>query len=216
MAGTTPAIAAAPAANNGVGPGSEPTLGTASQQLRRQRILSATIELATQGGYDGVQMREVADRAGVALGTLYRYFPSKVHLLVAATTQEINGLRDRLRLRPVIDDDPVERVIAVLDASTRFLQRNRNLTSALLRALMSGDESVGVQVGHVSTAMTSTIIWAMRGDETPTAQETAVAGVLEDVWYACLVSWLYGRKGSVEVRDQLALAARLLLRDVAA
>ena len=42
------------------------------------------MELAAEGGYDAVQMREVAERADVALGTLYRYFPSKVHLLVAA------------------------------------------------------------------------------------------------------------------------------------
>ena len=37
-----------------------------------------------KGGYDAVQMRTVAERADVALGTLYRYFPSKIHLLVRA------------------------------------------------------------------------------------------------------------------------------------
>ena len=58
--------------------------GSAAQRERRQRMLEATIELASQGGFEAVQMRAVAERADVALGTLYRYFPSKIHLLVTA------------------------------------------------------------------------------------------------------------------------------------
>jgi AcrR family transcriptional regulator len=191
----------------------EQELTTESQRARRERMLSAAIELASEGGYEGVQMREVAERAGVALGTLYRYFPSKVHLLVAATTQEIGEMRDRLAHRPLESGDPVERVVAVIDSSTRYLQRNRNLTAALMRAMMSGDESVGVEVGRVGRAMTSIITWALRGTGEPTEHESAVASVLENVWYACIVSWLSGRKTADEVRSELALAARLLLRE---
>ena len=58
--------------------------GSAAQRERRKRILDATLALASRGGYDAVQMRTVAERADVALGTLYRYFPSKIHLLVSA------------------------------------------------------------------------------------------------------------------------------------
>ena len=50
--------------------------------------LDATIALASKGGFDAVQMRAVAERADVALGTLYRYFPSKIHLLVSALGRE--------------------------------------------------------------------------------------------------------------------------------
>ena len=60
------------------------TSGSAAQRERRRRILDATIALASKGGFDAVQMRAVAERADVALGTLYRYFPSKIHLLVSA------------------------------------------------------------------------------------------------------------------------------------
>ena len=41
------------------------------------------MKLAAEGGYDAVQMRDVAGEAGVALGTIYRYFASKDHLLAA-------------------------------------------------------------------------------------------------------------------------------------
>src|ERR1035438_6487256 len=61
-------------------------LGSAAQRDRRKRILDATLALASKGGYEAVQMRTVAERANVALGTLYRYFPSKTHLLVSGFT----------------------------------------------------------------------------------------------------------------------------------
>ena len=63
---------------------------------RRKRILDATLALASKGGYDAVQMRAVAERADVALGTLYRYFPSKIHLLVSALAREFERTQDRV------------------------------------------------------------------------------------------------------------------------
>ena len=66
-------------------------LGSAAQRERRTRILDATIALASKGGFDAVQMRAVAERADVALGTLYRYFPSKIHLLVSALGRAVRA-----------------------------------------------------------------------------------------------------------------------------
>ena len=48
-------------------------LGSSAQRDRRKRILDATLALASKGGYDAVQMRTVAERADVALGTLYGF-----------------------------------------------------------------------------------------------------------------------------------------------
>src|SRR3954469_17920265 len=54
------------------------------QQERRRRIVRAAIDLLTTGEYDAIQMRDVAEEAGVALATIYRYFTSKEHLYAAA------------------------------------------------------------------------------------------------------------------------------------
>jgi AcrR family transcriptional regulator len=72
---------------------------TRSQQERRRRILDATRALAIRGGYDGVQMRDVAEHADVALGTLYRYFPSKTHLLVGLMRDATSTVVDRAERR---------------------------------------------------------------------------------------------------------------------
>ena len=81
--------------------------GSAAQRERRKRILDATLALASKGGYDAVQMRTVAERADVALGTLYRYFPSKIHLLVSALVLEFERTQEKLDRRPIPGDTPV-------------------------------------------------------------------------------------------------------------
>src|SRR5881397_3576729 len=85
-------------------------LGSSAQRDRRKRILDATLALASKGGYDAVQMRTVAERADVALGTLYRYFPSKIHLLVSALVQEFERTQDRVDRAVLRGDTPYDRL----------------------------------------------------------------------------------------------------------
>ena len=59
---------------------------------RREIILDCTATIAMSGEYDAVQMRAIADRAGMAVGTLYRYIPSKPHVLIAVLAREFERL----------------------------------------------------------------------------------------------------------------------------
>src|SRR5215213_3471973 len=49
----------------------------------RERIVSAALDQLAEGGYASASMAAVARRAGVATGSVYRHFPSKVDVLVA-------------------------------------------------------------------------------------------------------------------------------------
>src|SRR6201988_507379 len=88
--------------------------GSSAQRERRKRILDATLALASKGGYEAVQMRSVAERADVALGTLYRYFPSKTPLLVGALIQEFEQMQARLDRKPIPGETPTDRMLYVL------------------------------------------------------------------------------------------------------
>src|SRR5687768_4008782 len=123
-------------------------VGSAAQRERRKRILDATIALASKGGFDAVQMRAVAERADVALGTLYRYFPSKIHLLVSALARQFEETETSLVRKPIPGDTPAERVTFVLTRATRGLQREPHLTEALTRAFMFADSTVTGEI-HV-------------------------------------------------------------------
>src|SRR5580698_9395514 len=102
---------------------------TRAQQARRQRVIDAAMMLGLDGGYEAVQMRDVAARADVAMGTVYRYFTSKDHLLAAAhgpqgaVEHPDDPRRRRLALakQPAQGETAAERVIEVLDRALRAM-----------------------------------------------------------------------------------------------
>ena len=189
----------------------EPDGGSAAQRERRKRILDATLALASKGGYDAVQMREVAERADVALGTLYRYFPSKIHLLVAALTEEMDQIQDKLDRKPIPGDTPAERMLFVLRRVTKNMHRDPMLTEAMTRAFMFADPSAAAEVNTVAQQMTRMFTRAMHDGE-PSADDIAIARVIGDVWLSNLVAWVTRRASADDVSSRLELAARLLLR----
>jgi AcrR family transcriptional regulator len=184
----------------------------AAQRERRERILDATVALASRGGYDAVQMRAVAEHADVALGTLYRYFPSKVHLLVSALARELADAEEAGRGRPVTGRDAAERVTALLEATTARMQKDPRLTEALTRAFMFADASARDEIRAVSRLLVTMLARAIRPDADPTPDDLAAAAVIRDVWLAALVGWVTGRTTAADVTRSLGTAVRLLLR----
>jgi TetR/AcrR family transcriptional regulator, cholesterol catabolism regulator len=189
----------------------ESEFGSAAQRERHRRILDATLALASKGGYEAVQMRAVAERADVALGTLYRYFPSKIHLLVSALARELERYQERLDRRPVPGETPYDRVLYVLGRATRSMQREPMLTEAMTRAFMFADPSAAAEVNTAARLMERMFTRAMHEGE-PSADDMAIARVLGDVWWSNLVRWVTRRASADDVSDHLELAARLLLR----
>jgi AcrR family transcriptional regulator len=186
---------------------------TPVQRQRRQRILSAAVGLATEGGYDAVQMREVALRADVALGTLYRYFASKEHLLVSALAEQVADLRGRLVERPPRGDDDAARVMDVIGRVTRALQRDPNVISAMLKSLISSGVGVGEAALPIGGEMTEIVVSAMRHEDPATAErDGAVAEVIQQVWLASLLWWVAGRAPARQVEEKVERAVVLLLR----
>lgn len=191
------------------------TGGSAAQRDRRKRILDATYELAREGGFDAVQMRTVADSADVALGTLYRYFPSKIHLLVSALGRQFEEAEPRLNAQPIPGETAADRVLFVLKLMTRGMQGDPKLTEALTRAFMFADSSVATEIHAVGMTMTSFVAHAMREDDDKSDfsdDEIAVARVLGDIWLSALVSWVTGRTTADETAAHMETAVRLILR----
>ncbi len=190
--------------------------GSAAQRDRRKRILDATYELAKEGGFDAVQMRSVADQADVALGTLYRYFPSKIHLLVSALDREFEDAQARLKVREIPGDTPGDRVLYVLKRLTRGMQGDPKLTEALTRAFMFADASVAAEIHAVGMSMTSIVTHAMHGTvpagDTVTDEDVVLARVIGDVWLSALMAWVTGRSSAPETAQHMETAVRLILR----
>src|SRR2546427_3016298 len=93
---------------------------------RHDAILAAACEAAAEGGMAAVQIAPVAARAGIATGTVYRYFPSKTELvaaLVAALCErEVAALEGAAKAAP----GPLSALAAAISTfAARALERRR-------------------------------------------------------------------------------------------
>ncbi|TDD37715.1 TetR/AcrR family transcriptional regulator [Actinomadura sp. KC06] len=200
-----------------------------SQHQRRKRIVQAAAALASRGGIEAMQMRTVSERAGVALGTLYRYFPSKMDLVVAVVSEELDLLEGSIERRPPRAGDPPQRAVEVLMRATRGLMREPELAEALIRSLLLSD--VKTDFGE---RMTGLLLRAASGtpETAPSSQETAsgsaetapgdipaddprrlVARALAGIWTMEMIEMLRGNATAEEIQARLEISAARLLID---
>jgi AcrR family transcriptional regulator len=99
---------------------------------RHAAILQAAQALAAEGGMAAVQIGPVAERAGIAAGTVYRYFPAKTELVAALVA--VLSEREMAALARAADGAPGP-LSALAAAITSFAARalaNRRLAFALI------------------------------------------------------------------------------------
>ena len=106
----------------------------------RARILAAARDLVAEGGWRHAHVATVAEKAGVATGTVYRYFPSKAELF--AEVLAIVSRRERDVLAAIVDGDgtPAARLRGAVQAfGKRALQGPPAGARHDRRALRAGD-----------------------------------------------------------------------------
>lgn len=107
---------------------------TVAGQATRARLLAAARELIEEGGYGAASVAAIAERAGVASGTLYRHFPSKEDLFVEVFRSVCAGELRAMRLAAT-DGGPgpaAELLQRVLGTFAERALRNRRLAWALI------------------------------------------------------------------------------------
>ena len=95
--------------------GDRPSVGLRELRVTPEAILDAAIDLFADFGYLDAVTTDLAERLGIGKGTIYRHFPSKMALFLAAADRVMT------RLRAYIDaaSDPVSDPIARIEAATR-------------------------------------------------------------------------------------------------
>ncbi len=187
------------------------------EKLRKARILDVAIRLAEEGGFDNVRQRDVAEKAGVALGTLYKSFRGKEDLLSAALERETDVLERRMERRPPSGDTALVRVASLFDTLTRAFCKKPNYARAVIRAMASGEPAVAGNVVAYQSQLYRMVVSALRGPDhpspadEPSADELEIALLLQQVWFAALVGWSAKLHGTARAVEQVTRAARLLL-----
>ena len=183
---------------------------TRSQEARRQRVIRAAFELGAKGGYDAVQMRDVATTADVALGTIYRYFSSKDHLLAEVQVEWVRDLSRRVHARPPRNGTIADRAIDVLRRATRAMESEPRLAEALVTALASNDPHAARCQAEIGAAMADAMALAFPEDFDE-ARRDDIVRTLGHVWFSSLVGWVNNWFGITKAADELETAAHLLL-----
>lgn len=186
---------------------------------RAQRIVDAAIELADEGGFQNVRLRDVAELSGVAFGTLYARFSSKEDILIAALEQEISRFRDLMSGSPVPGDDPVERLSHFFSALTNVLISRHGFARAVLRSVSSGVLGISDKVISYQDTMNQLIVAAIKGVDVEDVVATDsnvdtffMARMMQSIWFAELIGWMSEVTDGDEVIERTVRGSKLLLR----
>jgi AcrR family transcriptional regulator len=184
---------------------------TPRQRARRDALIEAVIDLVREGHDEELSIKEIADRAGVALATVYRYFSSKDHLVAAALLEWASRLEARVARRPPPDGPSSERLAFVLRQALSAYQRQSVFARLLVLVANSSDPHASACYRQMGEKVYAVLERAVDGVDDDTRQP--VLQVVGAVWYHCLVEWVNGRMTMSEVNDVLTSTATLLLPD---
>jgi AcrR family transcriptional regulator len=97
-----------------------------AESSARERILDSSYELFSQRGIRAVGVNDVVERAGVAMATLYRHFPSKDQLVLAfLELREQRWTRDFVEAEAIRrGSNPEEQLLAIFDAFDEWFSRD--------------------------------------------------------------------------------------------
>lgn len=182
------------------------------QWERYRNILHAARSLTTEKGEDEVQMSEVASVAGAALNTVYRYFPSKVHLYAAVLNEEMDRLCSQFAPRAVSnDEEAIENIMALMVPATEALLSRPLLAQAVMNATVASAASGGEAVAETDQTLVDTLL-ALLGISEPTTTDIRMTYLIMTMWSGVLVSALNGRIGHEEIAPLIRLGVEQLVQ----
>ena len=189
---------------------------------RERRIVKAAERLFARKGFAGVAMEDVAERAGLAVGTLYNYFPSKSALLLAILRRETESLLARGQR---ILADPARDPLAAVSAFTEifvddFMREDRRLWREMFGAAIADPSVVGQRLFEADAQLVrqlATLLDRYRsiGVLESDLEATPAATVVYAVCFTWMTAYLMNDEISAElVRDEIRRGIAIAMRGV--
>lgn len=183
---------------------------TLAQRNRYERILEVATAALAAGGEEALQMKDVPAQANVSLATLYRYFPSKEHLLLAIALDRYERAYLRIVAEPPRGGTVRERVTSYLLRAFGAEQRNQKLTAALHRALADTSRGHAEVLERITYLHKQILLVVAEADGPLSAQQQKVLPVVGAVFGDATRQWMAGVASAADARFQIRIGCHLL------
>lgn len=176
-----------------------------------RRILHSAARQGAEQGLERVQMHDVAKESGVAIATLYRYFPSKLHLFTAVMRDRVERM-EAAAARVPRHRDPVVAITEMLVDATAQMMAAPLLAQAMMianNAVLHDSASHSTEPGMVF----SRLLLSTAGIDDPTPRDRQLVRLIEHGWYGAINSAINRQRPWEELEDDVRVTCRLLLVD---
>lgn len=179
-----------------------------------ERIEDAARALFAERGYDATTTRMIAERADIAQGTLFTYFPEKRLVLVHLVRRDVDRAIERAwRSMPAVPPAaPADAIVHLFRAIYRVYERDRGLAKVFVREGLFVEGDLGVELGAWTLAFLARVAglleeWRKAGVLKKDADTGAAAFAIFAQYYFALVAWLGSSAVSADTRDSTFAAS---------
>ena len=183
---------------------------TPAQRERYDRVVDTATEALSAGGQDAVQMKDLAQRAGVSLATLYRYFPSKEYVLLAVSLARYQAAARKVFAEVPQGNTVRERVTSHLMREFRTQQREQRLTAALTQALTGTTRTYSELIEAVEHLHLQILRHVAAAGGPVSEQQQKVLAVVRDIFSGATRRWLAGTYSAAEAKFHIETGCELL------
>lgn len=170
----------------------------ADARANRARLVAAAQEVFRERG-PGAEMKEIAERAGVGIGTIYRNFPKKDDLITAIVTEAVEAIVATQAAAALIDD-PVEAIRTILRGGLGVV----DLYGDLMMSMMGGDMPPQCEEQFQSLdGISATAAIVRRGVDRGVFRPEVDAEVAAATIIGAFVPWEFAQLRSTRTLEQL-------------
>ena len=180
----------------------DPATMTPRQRERRTRVILAVHQLVEEGRVRDLQVKEIAERSGVSLAAIYRYFSSKEHLLAEALSDWAQRFSVRRpRATPGADDFAV-----TVRRGVEAYRRHPHYAELFLEVAASRDPYALETFVRMSDGVNTAMLESAGGDA-----GREIVTIVGHAWLGGLFACVHGRSDFAGLERSLEAACRLLV-----
>ncbi len=103
-------------------------LRESEKQLRREKIIEAAVKVFARKGFYNANVKDVAQQAGVADGTIYLYFKNKDDLLISLFEDKMENILERFKRALKKITDPLDQLKTFIKVYFDLIEEDKELS----------------------------------------------------------------------------------------